>query len=207
MKSETLILFLAATLAVNLSPGPSILYVSSVAASNGLRAALVSVLGMSAGIFVHVLAAATGVAALIAASATAFAVLKYLGAMYLAYLGMRLWLSARRDPPISTLRANGSLWRFFGRGFLVDLINPKIGLFFLAFLPQFVGPDEGALFARTVILGSVFIVIGGTVNGCIAAVTVKGVALIGPRARTWVERWIPGAILIGMGARLALDKP
>lgn len=206
MDIDTLFLFLAATLAVNLSPGPSILYVSSVAASSGLCAAVVAVLGMSVGIFVHVLAAATGVAALIAASATAFAVLKYVGAMYLVYLGVRLWLSARRNAPTSPLPANGTLWGFFGRGLLVDLTNPKIGLFFLAFLPQFVGTDEGELFTRTLALGTIFIFVGGTVNGCIAAATVRGVGLVGPRARSWVERWIPGGILIGMGARLALEE-
>lgn len=89
----------------------------------------------------------------------------------------------------------------------MDLTNPKIGLFFLAFLSQFVGTDEGGLVTHTLALGTVFIVVGGTVNGCIAAATAKGVALVGPRARLWVERWVPGGILIGMGAQLALEEP
>ena len=206
MDIETFLLFLAATLAVNLSPGPSILYVSSVAASGGLRAAVVSVLGMSVGIFAHVLAAATGVAAIIAASSTAFVVLKYAGAMYLAYLGIRLWLSVKQTESTSPLPAKTTSWGFFGRGFLVDITNPKIGLFFLAFLPQFVGTSEGGLFFRTLALGVIFIVVGGTINGCIATATVKGVGLVGPRVRPWVERWVPGGILIGMGARLALEE-
>lgn len=206
MNTETLLLFVVATLAVNLSPGPSILYVSSVAAASGVRAGLFSVLGLSVGIFVHVLAAATGVAALIAASTTAFFIVKYLGAVYLVYLGFRLLLSAGRTASATVLPAGDSSWRFFRQGVLVDLLNPKIGMFFLAFLPQFLGPVEADGFVRALGLGAVFIVLGGTVNGCIAFAAAKGATVVGRRARPWVERWIPGAILIGLGVRLALQE-
>jgi len=127
---ENLLLFIVASLAINLSPGPSILYVTSVATSSGLRAALVSVAGMSVGIFGHVIAVATGVATLLAASATAFSIIKYLGAAYLVYLGLKTLMR----PPSSTesVNANNSqkLRAYFYRGVFVDLFNPKIALFF-----------------------------------------------------------------------------
>ena len=207
MDIDTLLLFLAATMAVNISPGPSILYVSTIAASGGLRTAVISVLGMSVGILVHVVATATGVAALIAASTTAFMVLKYLGASYLIYLGLRLWFSGNNETLNPTLTARDSTCGYFWRGIIIDLANPKIGLFFLAFLPQFVVAGESGAFTQTLFLGSVFIVAGGIVNICIAAVTVRGIRLVRPRIRTWGERWVPGAILLGLGARLAAEQP
>ena len=206
MYPEAFFVFLAATLAVNLSPGPSILYVSSVAASNGVKAGIISVVGMSVGIFVHVLAAATGVAALIVASETAFIVLKYTGATYLVYLGLRFLLTTRWPTPRGSSGFVVSSWAFFRRGILVDLLNPKIGVFFLAFFPQFLGSADSNAFLHTVVLGMVFIVVGGSVNGCIAVAAAKGMKVVGPRARPWIERWIPGGILACLGVRLGLDE-
>ena len=206
MSPETFVVFLIATLAVNLSPGPSILYVSSVAAASGFRAALFSVLGMSAGISCHVLAAATGLAALIATSATAFLVVKYLGAIYLVYLGVRLLLSTTRSGNSSALPARTTSWGFFRQGVLVDLLNPKIGMFFIAFLSQFLAPAETGGFLPALALGSVFIVVGGIVNISIGLAVSKGATSIGHAARPWVERWIPGGILVGLGIRLGLAE-
>ena len=203
---ETIMLFLLASLAINLSPGPSILYATTVAISSGTRAALVSVSGMSVGVFVHVLAAATGVAALIAASAFAFTVIKILGAIYLVYLGVKTLLQPRSAPQQAKPEVPKVTRAYFYKGILVDLLNPKIGLFFLAFLPQFVGAGEGNIFVRTMVLGMLFITLGWVVNSCIAVVAAKGANLAQTRARDWIERWIPGAVLLGLGLRLATEE-
>jgi len=207
MDTQTILLFLIATLAINLSPGPSILYVTSVAVSYGLRAAIASVLGMSVGIFVHVFAAVVGISTLVATSATAFMVLKYIGAAYLVFLGLRLLLtsSATEENELHG-PSTQSIPKLFWRGVLVDLLNPKIALFFLAFLPQFAGSNDGA-YVRVFGLGCVFILVGGIVNGCIAWAAVKGVRIAKPRCRTWIVRWIPGSVLVGMGIRLSLVEP
>lgn len=199
MSPETFVVFLIATLAVNLSPGPSILYVSSVAAANGFRAALFSVLGMSVGISFHVLAAATGLAALLAASVTAFLIVKYLGAIYLVYLGVRLLLSTTGSNNSSSLPTRTTSWGFFRQGVLVDLLNPKIGMFFIAFLPQFLGPAETGRLLPALALGSVFIVVGGMVNASIGLAVSKGATSIGHAARPWVERWIGDTSGVGRG--------
>lgn len=207
MDTQTLLLFLLATLAINLSPGPSILYVTSVAVSYGLRAAIASVLGMSVGIFVHVLAAVVGISALVAASATAFLVLKYIGAAYLVFLGLRLLLtSSSADQKELHEHSTQSIRKLFWRGVLVDLLNPKIALFFLAFLPQFAGSSNGA-YVQVFGLGCIFILIGGIVNACIAWTVANGVNRVKPRARSWLVRWIPGSVLVGMGIRLSLVEP
>ena len=203
---ETLLLFIGTTLAINLSPGPSILYVTTVATSRGLRAALASVAGMSVGVFGHVIAAATGVAALLAASTTAFSIIKYLGAAYLIYLGIKILISPAK--PIKATKTNTSLnlRKYFYRGIFVDLFNPKIGLFFLAFLPQFVVSSEGSVFVQSVVLGLLFIIIGGVVNSCIAFIAANSLGLVRPRAKILVEKWIPGCVLVGLGARLAYEE-
>ncbi|MDH3465070.1 MAG: LysE family translocator [Gammaproteobacteria bacterium] len=200
MTVDLLLLFLLATLTVKLSVGPSILYVSSVAASNGVKVGDFSVLGVSVGIFVHVLAPATGVAALIAASDLAFAVLKYIGAIYLVYLGLQLLLRSKRKELGRSCSSTGSPRSFFRRGILVDLFNPKIGIFFLAFLPQFVNAGEPGAFARTLALGAIFIMVGGVVNTCIGVTAATGTNVLGPRLRAWTERWIPGGVLTLLGA-------
>ena len=196
------ILLIIACLAVNLSPGPSILLVSSVSAAGGFRAGLSAVLGMTAGAFVHVLLAASGVAALLAASPLAFALVQYLGAAYLIYLGIDL---LRGKPAAAT--AGGydnarSDWQYFRRGFLVDSLNPKIALFFLAFIPQFLNAVETPGFAISLALGSVFLVTGALVNGSLAYLVAAGVERSRGRLGDWLQRWIPGGVLIYLGLRL-----
>ena len=202
--TDVFLLFLVATLAVNLSPGPSILYVSSVAASSSIRAAFFSVLGMSVGISIHVVAAASGLAALVATSPFTFLMVKYLGALYLIYLGLRVLLTRSAITTSSVLPVQKTAWKFFRQGVLVDLLNPKIGMFFVAFLPQFLGPAHGSSFVQALGLGGVFIVVGAIVNTSIGIAVAKGATSLGRVARAWVERWIPGTILIGLGVRLAL---
>ena len=131
-------------------------------------------------------------ATLLAASATAFSIIKYLGAAYLIYLGLKTLMR----PPSSTESVNAKnsqkLRAYFYRGVFVDLFNPKIALFFLAFLPQFLVEDDSSVLVQSIALGMVFIFTGGLVNSGIAVVAVSSLGLARPRIKVWFQRWIPG---------------
>ncbi|MGD2173160.1 MAG: LysE family translocator [Gammaproteobacteria bacterium] len=202
MDGHSLALLIVACLAVNLSPGPSVLLVSSVSAAGGARAGLFAVLGMTVGALLHVLLAASGLAAALAATPAIFRLVQYLGAAYLIYLGVDLLRSKPRRIDADVPRPGASGWRYFRRGFLVDSLNPKIALFFLAFIPQFLVSVESPGFLTSLALGSVFLVTGALVNGSIACLVAAGVRGLRGRAAPWVQRWIPGAILIYLGLRL-----
>ena len=204
MSAETLILFLITTLMINISPGPSVLFVTSVAMSNGIRAAVFAIVGMSIGIFVHVMAAASGLTALLAASETAFIILKYAGCAYLVYLGIKLLTSSGELDNRKAVSREKGLSRYTVKGILVDLLNPKIAIFFLAFLPQFVSPQAQSPFFETVFLGCLFVAIGGVVNLVYALTAAKSSQYAGKAVRKWVQKWIPGGILVGLGLRLVV---
>ena len=210
MNAESLGLLVIACLAVNLSPGPSVLLVTSVSAARGFRAGIFAVLGMTAGAFVHVLLAASGVAALLATAPLVFTIIQYLGAAYLIYLGIDL-LRSRTE--IDTTTSSGdyqganSTWRYFRRGLLVDALNPKIALFFLAFIPQFLNAVETPGFLVSVALGSVFLVTGVIVNGSIAYLAALGARRVGGRSGQWIRNRIPAAVLIFLGLRLLWQSP
>lgn len=159
--THAFLLFLAATLTVLVVPGPSVVYVVARSLEQGRRAGLVSMLGLETGMLVHVLASATGVAAVIASSEVAFMTLKCAGAAYLLHLGIRQ-LRTRSVPDTSVPATAGgevppapgtSYSRLFRDGFLVDLLNPKTSLFFIAFLPQFVDPGQGPASLQLLALG------------------------------------------------------
>jgi threonine/homoserine/homoserine lactone efflux protein len=195
----TLPLFAAAALGLLLIPGPAVLYITARSAAQGWRAGVVSVLGIHTGTLVHVMAAVVGLSALIAASAVAFSAIKLLGAMYLIYLGVRT-IASRRPVERKAVEHRG-LRRLYVDGVIVNILNPKTALFFLAFLPQFVDPDRGGVWLQTLILGAVFIGIGLLTDGTYALAG----AQIGrfARARRPAERRtgkvIEGGILIGLG--------
>ena len=157
---------------------------------------------MTAGAFVHVLLAASGVAAILATTPAAFLIVQYLGAAYLIYLGIDL-LRTRRQAATSTtypLAVNG--WQYFRRGLLVDSLNPKIALFFLAFIPQFLNSVETPGFLVSLALGSVFLVTGAIVNGSIAYLVAAGTMRARGKVGDWVQRWIPGTVMVFLGLRL-----
>lgn len=202
MTLDTFVLLVVACLAVNLSPGPSVILVTSISAAGGFKAGVFAVLGMTAGAFVHVLLAASGVAAILATTPVAFVIVQYLGAAYLIYLGIDL-LRTRRQAATSTtypLAVNG--WQYFRRGLLVDSLNPKIALFFLAFIPQFLNSVETPGFLVSLALGSVFLVTGAIVNGSIAYLVAAGTMRTRGRVGDWVQRWIPGTVMVFLGLRL-----
>jgi len=196
------LLLITACLAVNLSPGPSVLLVSSVSAAAGARAGLFAVLGMTAGAMLHVLLAASGLAAALAATPLAFTVVQYLGAAYLIYLGIDLLLRKPRRAQPAAAGVAKTDWQYFRRGLLVDALNPKIALFFLAFIPQFLLAVESPGLLTSVALGSVFLDTGALVNGSLACLVAAGASGLRGTAGIWVRRRVPGSILIFLGLRL-----
>ncbi len=202
MTTADLLLLVIACLAVNLTPGPSVLLVSSVSAARGFRAGIFAVLGMTAGAFVHVMLAASGLAAMLAASPAVFALVQYLGAAYLIYLGIDLWRSRARDGAAQAYHGGRGDWQYFRRGFLVDALNPKIALFFLAFIPQFLHAVESPGFLLSLALGSIFLLTGALVNGSLAWLVAAGAARTRGSASEWFQRWVPGGVLIFLGLRL-----
>jgi threonine/homoserine/homoserine lactone efflux protein len=189
-----------------LTPGPAVLYVVTRSVDQGRRAGLISVLGVHAGTLVHVAAAAAGLSAVLVASATAFSVVKYLGAAYLIYLGIRQLIARAPEPTDVTLAAAPRLSRAFIDGFIVNVLNPKTALFFLAFLPQFVTVSAGAVPTQIACLGLVFCALGLLTDGLYALTA--GSAAQWLRARRGValtRRWIPGTMYIGLGLATALS--
>lgn len=202
MSLDSFFLLVVACLAVNLTPGPSVLLVSSVSAARGFKAGVFAVLGMTAGAFVHVVLAASGVAAVLATAPLGFTIFQYLGAAYLIYLGIDLFRGKRHIDKTTAFQRDLNSWQYFRRGLLVDALNPKIALFFLAFIPQFLTSVETPGFLISLVLGSVFLVTGAIVNGLIAWLVAAGTTRTHGRSRQWLRRWIPGSVLIFLGLRL-----
>jgi threonine/homoserine/homoserine lactone efflux protein len=195
-------LFAAASVALLLIPGPAVLYIVTQSAEQGRSAGLASVAGIHIGTLVHILAAAIGLSALILASAVAFSIVKFAGAAYLVYLGMRKLLerdsASEGEPPRAPLR------QVFARGALVNVLNPKTALFFLAFLPQFVDTDRGAVWSQVVVLGLVFVALGLISDSIYALVGDAVGSLLRRRAKAM--RRISGTIYIGLGAVAAFAR-
>jgi threonine/homoserine/homoserine lactone efflux protein len=157
-ETSTLIVFALAAAALIAIPGPNFVYIATRSVSQGRRAGLASALGVETGTLVHVGAAAAGLSALIASSAAAFNVVKYAGAAYLAYLGVRT-LMGRKDIEPTGAIAQARAGRTFAEGVLVSVLNPKVALFFVAFPPQFIDAQRGASALQALVLGAVFFVL------------------------------------------------
>ena len=199
---STIELFAVASVALLLIPGPAVLYIVTQSAEQGRSAGLASVAGIHIGTLVHILAAAIGLSALILASAVAFSVVKFAGAAYLVYLGVRKLLergsASDAEPPRAPLR------RVFARGAVVNVLNPKTALFFLAFLPQFVDTDRGAVWSQVVVLGLVFVALGLISDSVYALVGDAVGSLL--RRRATAMRGVSGTIYIGLGAVAAFAR-
>ena len=213
MPTDQLLLFIAAGLLLNLTPGPDVLYVVSHALRSGARAGMVAALGITAGCFVHIFAAAVGVSALMAASATAFALLKWAGAAYLVYVGLRLLrpgpagvVNLDAAPADAAQPQDASAYRaIFLRGFWTNALNPKVALFFLAFVPQFITPQMDNKPLAFLLLGLLFNFNGLWVNvgwAAAAAFLARRSGLV-QRSLRWLDR-AAGALFVGFGIRLAL---
>lgn len=199
-------LFIAAALVLLITPGPAVLYVVARSIDQGRRAGLVSMLGVHAGTLVHVAAAAAGLSALLAASGMAFSVVKYLGAAYLVFLGVRRLLD-RRTSVTSRRPERRHLRRAFLDGVVVNVLNPKTALFFLAFLPQFVMTARGDVGAQVLGLGLLFVGLGVITDGLYAVGA--GTAahwLRGNPQFARRERWVSGSMYIGLGVAAAFSS-
>jgi threonine/homoserine/homoserine lactone efflux protein len=197
-------LFVAATVVLLVTPGPAVLYIVARSIAQGRAAGLVSVIGIHLATLVHVAAAALGLSALLVSSALAFAIVKYLGAGYLVWIGLRTLLA--RDPPADAPAVPPEpLARVFRDGFVVNLFNPKTALFFLAFLPQFVDPTRGPLHWQILLLGGIFIALGTISDSSYAlAAGAAGSWLRRSRRYHRVQRWVSGTGFIGLGVTAAL---
>jgi threonine/homoserine/homoserine lactone efflux protein len=201
----TIGLFAVAALALLVIPGPSVLYIVTRSAAQGRRAGLVSVLGIHTGTLVHIAAAATGLSALLLASATLFDVVKLAGAAYLVCLGVARLL--RKVTPDAQVVERASLRRVYGQGFVVNLLNPKTALFFVAFFPQFVQSGHGPVVAQILVLGAVFVLLGLLSDGTYALVSGTLASRLKARAATRRPRrqW-SGLVLIGLGLFAATTR-
>ena len=205
-----LLLFIAAGWLLNLTPGPDVLYIVSHGLRSGARAGMVAALGIISGCFVHVFAAAAGLSALLATSATAFTLLKWTGAAYLLWMGVKLLLSHGGRLDLASASApEANLWAVWRRGFLTNVLNPKVALFFLAFVPQFIPADAAHPALSFLLLGVLFNINSLPVNlgyAWLAAWAARRVLLL-QRAMCWMDR-AAGVLFIGFGLRLAFtDHP
>ena len=207
-----LLMFIAAGWLLNLTPGPDVLYIVSSALKSGVRAGIVAALGIVSGCFVHVFAAALGVGALLATSATAFTVLKWAGAAYLVWMGIKLLLARGGGATIvpAGVSADGvalNLGRIYRQGFLTNVLNPKVALFFLAFVPQFIAPGTEDKVTAFLLLGLIFNLNSLPINfgyAWLAGWASRRVGTI-QRAMHWMDR-AAGVMFIGFGLRLAMSE-
>jgi threonine/homoserine/homoserine lactone efflux protein len=208
-----LLLFVGAGILLNLTPGPDVLYIVSNALRSGKRAGVVAALGINAGCFVHIFAAALGVSALLAASAAAFTVLKWMGACYLLWVGLKLLLAKPSgwSAPVVAQGAAGelpTLQSIFLGGFWTNLLNPKVAIFFLAFVPQFIPPDADHKAWSFIALGSLFNVDTVAINaGWAVAAAWMATRESVQAGMHWLDR-AAGAMFVAFGLKLALsDNP
>lgn len=200
-----MIAFAIASLALLVIPGPAVLYVINRSIADGRSTALAAVAGLEIGNFVHVVAATLGLSAVIAASATAFGVVKWIGAGYLIYIGIRT--IARKPATFSHEQKSLTRRKSFTQGIVVNTFNPKVALFFLSFLPQFIDTDRGSAALQSLILGSIFVVLGMCTDGLYA---VLASALRGPLLRgkslPFVQRYVAGSVFVLLGVIAASTK-
>ena len=205
--STQLTLFLIASAVLILTPGPAVLYIFARSVAQGRLAGIVSATGIAIGDLVHALGAALGLSAIIASSVLAFSILKYLGAAYLIYLGIRKLYSKPLDPGAAVVRPE-LLKNIFRQGVLVGVFNPKPALFFLSFLPQFADPSRGSVQIQLLTLGIVFV--------AMAVIGNSTFALLSGTFGTWIkrrktflrhERFVTGAVYCGLGVAAATSLP
>jgi threonine/homoserine/homoserine lactone efflux protein len=210
--SPNFLVFLTAALLLAIAPGPGMLYVLARTLAGGKREGVLSALGTFIGGMVHVFAAAAGISVVIAKSASAFAVVKYAGAAYLCYLGIRMMIDARKEgqsaqPTDLVLKAASSAKNPLWQGVTTEVLNPKTALFFLSFIPQFVHRDAGNVFWQFLLLGSISVALNTSADLIVTFLA----GPLGNRIRSSVtfrrrQRTATGAIMIGLGTYLATSE-
>ncbi len=196
---DTLLAFAAASIVLLLIPGPAVTYIVNRSVADGRTVALTSVAGVALGNFMHVIAATVGLSAVLATSATAFNVVKWLGAAYLIGIGIKTLLT--RPEALTAEATRTSYRRAFTQGVVVATLNPKVALFFLSFLPQFIDPDRGAAWVQSLVLGTLFTLLGA-ITDCTWALVASAVRR-GPvprgRAMPFIRRYVSGTIFVTLG--------
>lgn len=198
--------FIAAALALLLIPGPAVLYITARSASQGRIAGLVSVLAIETANFAQAVAAALGLSAILLSSALAFNVVKYLGAAYLIYLGVRKLLARDEEVESGNVQRE-SLSRIYWQGFAVNILNPKTAFFFLAFLPQFVSPEKGNVTAQTLLLGAIFVGLA-IITDSMYALVASSLAGRLKSSKNFQKggRYFAGLVYIGLGIATAFTS-
>lgn len=204
--TQNLWLFITTSLVLLIIPGPAVLYIFARSVEQGRLAGFVSVVGIHAATFVHVVVAALGLSAILASSALAFSVIKYAGAAYLIWLGLKKIFGRNQILDAAAGFKMQSHGRLIRDGFLINLFNPKTAIFFLAFLPQFVDPNRGHVALQIIILGMIYIVLGLLTDGSYAyAAGVTSSWLRRSRRFLTAERYVSGTLLIGLGVTAAFS--
>ena len=200
------LIFLSAAILLAIAPGPGMLYVLARTLAGGRREGLLSALGTFFGGMVHVFAAAAGISIILAESALAFATVKYLGAGYLCFLGIRMILDARRDEGISLAnlrRVRNPFWQ----GVVTEVLNPKTALFFLSFIPQFVNRGHGHVFLQFVLLGTLSVTLNTSADIVVTLLAGPlGQRIRGPARFRSRQRTLTGTVMIGLGSYLAFGE-
>ena len=206
--ASTFALFVVAALVLLVVPGPSVLYIVARSIEGGRTAGLVSVLGVQTGAMVHIAFAAVGLSAILASSALAFSVVKWFGAAYLVWLGLRQ-IFGRDEGDKDVTVEPARLSRVFSQGVIVNILNPKTALFFLAFLPQFVDPARGAAWTQILLLGATFVILALCSDGLYALLSGTAGGWLRRRMKGATfrrgQRFVSGGILIALGAVAAVS--
>ena len=204
--ASTFALFVAAALVMLIVPGPSVLYIVARSVEGGRMAGFVSVLGVQTGALVHIAFAALGLSAILASSAVAFSIVKWLGAAYLIWLGLRRIFGGEEEEDVSV--EPELLSRVYVQGVIVNVLNPKTALFFLAFLPQFVDPSRGAAWTQVLLLGATFVVLALCSDGLYALLSGTAGAWLRRNTKRAAfrrgQRLVSGGVLIALGAVAAV---
>lgn len=202
-----LILFAGAALLMVLTPGPNMIYLISRSISQGRRAGVISLFGVVAGFLVHMLAAAVGLSALFLAIPLAYDILKWVGALYLLWLAWQAVKPGARSPFEAKDLPIDSTARLFLMGFLTNVLNPKIAVFYLAIFPQFITPGNGSVFLQSIVLGSTQIAVSFSVN-LLIALSAAGIASWFSRNPTWLatQRYFMGFVLGALAVRLVFEQ-
>jgi threonine/homoserine/homoserine lactone efflux protein len=202
---NSLISFAVASVALLVIPGPAVIYIVNRSVADGRQIGLAAVVGLELGTFMHVLAATVGLSAILATSENAFNVVKYLGASYLVLIGLRTL--TRKPEAISTSASSMTQSQAFRQGFIINTLNPKIALFFLSFLPQFIDPNISSNARQSLILGSVFVLCGFVIDG-VYALTASSLreVLVKGKALPFIQQYVAGVVFVLLGAAAALAK-
>lgn len=200
-------LFIVSGLLLNVMPGPDSLLIMTRSATQGARAGCTAALGIGAGTFVHVFAAALGLSAILATSATAFTVVKYIGAAYILYMAFGLLRSKPRDAVAAATLAPLPYRKIFAQGFLTNVLNPKVAIFFLAFVPQFINADAPHKALAFILLGCIFNLNGMLWCNALALFTAQASARlkVSPLVSLWLNR-ATGGLFVWLGVKLAMAK-